>query len=138
MIADDEMGQVFHIVDGHVIPDIAGNDQAVADARRQLQIVMLQHPVAHPADPDQPEEVTVFDLPGVKLIGHQKLVPIVGVVSVFDKLFQLIRAQMAPRGKRPGKLAVAKAVFVLAGRKVLGGDEISADAPGWPYRYMIH
>ncbi|OPZ96510.1 MAG: hypothetical protein BWY72_01620 [Bacteroidetes bacterium ADurb.Bin416] len=35
IVAYDVMGQVVHIVDGHIVADVAGNNEAVGDARGQ-------------------------------------------------------------------------------------------------------
>ena len=92
--------------------------------------MMLQDGIAHPADPHQAEKITVLDLPGVKFIRHQQLVPVVGVVAVFDQHLQVLRAKLTPRRGRMGDLAVAEVIFVLTGREILGGDKVLANAAG--------
>ena len=54
VVADDVVGKVTNVVDRRVLPNVARDDHAVADACRHLQIVMLQHDRFEPGDADQP------------------------------------------------------------------------------------
>ncbi|OPZ81639.1 MAG: Flagellar biosynthesis protein FlhA [bacterium ADurb.Bin431] len=42
-VADDEMGEIADVMDGDVIADIAGDDDAAGDAGRQSEVVMFEH-----------------------------------------------------------------------------------------------
>ena len=100
VVADDEVGQVAHVVDRHVVADVAGDDQAVGDAGRHLQLVVLQHDALQPADPHQPGELAVLDQVRGERVGHQELVPVVAGVAVLHQRLDLVarRAAASVRG----------------------------------------
>ena len=123
-VADDVVGHVMYIVDGHVVADVARDDAAVGDADRHAQIVVLQHFVVHPSDAHHAEEVVVAHHVGIKLIGHPNVIPIGCRIAVLHEAFNLIGTQMPPTVKGFPHLQIAVIVFIVTVMQILLVNEI--------------
>ena len=86
----------MHIVDGHVVTNVARNDAAVGDTNGHAQVVVLQHFVVHPSDAHHAEEVVVAHHVGIKLVGDPNVIPIGSRVAVLHEAFNLVGTQMPP------------------------------------------
>ena len=83
-VADDVVGDVVHLVHGHVVADVAVHDVAVGDADGQPQVVVLQHLVADGSDAHQSVEVVAVYQCRVERVAYQHIVPIVGDIVVLN------------------------------------------------------
>ena len=77
-VTDDVVGHVMHIVDGHIVADVAGDDAAVGDAHGHTQVVVLQDFTCHAADAHHAKEVVVAHHGGVEDVGHPDVIPVGG------------------------------------------------------------
>ena len=77
-IANDVVGHVMHIVDGHIIADVARNDAAVGNTDRHTKVVILQHLTVDATDAHHAEEMVVVHHVGIELVRHPNVVPIGG------------------------------------------------------------
>jgi len=92
--------------------------------------VVLQDDVTYGSYPHGTIELVVLNHLGVKLVGHQDVIPVVGGVVVFHQPFYFIRMQMPPTTRRRRTLLVPQVIIVLAFREVLWCDEVVAHGFG--------
>ena len=96
LVADDVVGHIMHIVDGHVVADVARDDATVGDAHWNAKIMVLEDLVGHATDTAQSKEMVVADHAGVEFVGHHDLIPIGCRVAVFYQLLDLVGMKVTP------------------------------------------
>ena len=126
-VADDAVGHIVDVVDGHVVADVAGDDAAVGDADRHAQVVVLEHVSGDASDAHHPEEVVVAHHRGVELVGDPDVVPVGGGVVVEDEAFDFVGAEVPPPAFGFLHLLVAVVVFVVTVMQILRVYEILVD-----------
>ncbi len=95
-VTDNKMRQVMRVMNGHIIPYIAGDDDAVGNSDGHFEVVMLNDHIAQTSDSHQPEKPGVLYLVGIKRIRNQDLIPVVCRIVIFHQLLHLIRPQVPP------------------------------------------
>jgi hypothetical protein len=84
------MGDVVHIIDDAIIPDIATDDGAVIQSYRSAEVVEFKIELFELSDPYQSIELTVLYQFRSECIRYENIIPVVGCVSVAYQDFNLI------------------------------------------------
>src|SRR5574344_1238775 len=92
-VADDVVCHVVYVMNGHIVADVARDDDAVGDAYGKAQVVVLKGFAAHPSDTHHAIETVVSHHSGVKIIGDPDVVPVGGGVAVLHQTLHLIGMQ---------------------------------------------
>ena len=127
LVADDVVGHVMHIVDGHIVADVARNDAAVGDAHRNAKIMVLEDLVGHASDTAQPKEMVVADHAGIELVGHHDLIPVGRRIAVFHQLLDLVGMKVTPTRNRMFYLLVTIVILIMSIVEILLIDEVFVD-----------
>ncbi len=127
MVPDDKVGEVPDVMDGDILAQVTGDNQAVADAGGHPQFMVLQHDPLQAADPHQPGELAVLDEFRGEGVGHQDLVPVLAPIGVLDQRLDFVRAEPPPVSGRPGVLLVTQIVFCGVWGQVGCRNELAAE-----------
>ncbi len=77
-------------MDGHVVPQVAGDNAAVGNPGLDFQLMVLQGHAFQPPDPNQPGDLAIFDQLRTEGIRHQDRVPIVARIGILDESLDLL------------------------------------------------
>ena len=113
LVADDIVGHIMHIVNSHIVTNVARGNATVGNAHRHTKVVVLQHLAADATDAYLTEEMVVMHHVGVELVRHPNVFPIRSGVAVFHQTFNFIGMQTSPTTSRLFHLLVAVVIFVM-------------------------
>ena len=130
-VADNVVGHVVDVVDGHIVADVAGDDTAVGDTYGHPEIMELQNLVAYTTDTHHPEETVVANHAGVEIVSHPDVVPVGGRVAVEHQPLDLVRTQMPPAAFGLLHLLVTVEILVVTVMQVFGINEVLIDSVVW-------
>jgi hypothetical protein len=126
------VGKIAAMMDRRRIPNITGDNPAVAQAYGQLVIMVPEKSSPKAADTDPPREVAVMDQIRIKDLPDQYILPGGAAVSVgFQDVDLLmperpITGQPCQIGVEALQLGVPDIILIFPRRKVLGGYKIVA------------
>jgi hypothetical protein len=118
------VGNVGTVLNGRVVPNVAGNDRTVSYSRGDAEIMVLEEYVSQDSQAYKPVKPGITDKGRFKGIAYKKIVPVGTVVVIFYENFNLLGFELPPRRRRPLGLPVPQPVLVFTGRKKPRGNKV--------------
>jgi hypothetical protein len=132
------VGNVRTVLNGRVVPYVAGDYRAVPYSRGNAKIVMFEQYIRQDSQAYKPVKPGIADKGRLKGIAYQKIIPVGTVIVVLYENFYLPGFEPPPGRRGTIRLAVPQPVFVLTGGQKLRGDKIVSVPFGTQNRYIVH
>jgi hypothetical protein len=124
LVADNVMGNEGAVLNVGIIPNVAGNNSAVPDARRDIVIVMPQEQIPQYPQAYEPVKIGIPYQCGIKGIGYQKVFPVGAEVIVLNQDFYFLDLEPAPGSFFLSGLFIPQPILILSRREIGLGNKV--------------